>query len=249
MPRPSWPLTYSKTAAGSCSMTLKNFSSCKPQSHLADRRMSPVKHSEWMRTATLLFPSMSPLIAATTSQGIVSVIWNICKRMPLAKLLLRTGIVTGIVQVEVAQMSELESSHGTGAELVDPETRRAQLKPGELLIGTAPCSRVHLRNSSTVMSGILCCLLKDKHSSRRIISPSSRMSSPIAETVCLPARRHKSYADSVWPPRSSTPPGRGQRGNMWPGLEKSSALLSSLQKARTVSHRSRAETPVVVVGR
>mmetsp|Transcript_57627 Transcript_57627/g.160577 ORF Transcript_57627/g.160577 Transcript_57627/m.160577 type:complete len:240 (+) Transcript_57627:866-1585(+) len=239
MPRPSCPLMYSNSAMGSCSMTEKNLSSCKPQSHLAERSTSPVKHSECMRTATSDWPCTSPLIAATTWIGNPpSSSSKYCNNMPFPKAELRTGMV----HIDRA------SSIKVAVSVVEPHVVHLT-KSKEPLMGEGPFSRTHLRNSSTEINGMEFFLLKAKHSSNRIISPSSRISSPMAATVLLPARRHKSYADSVCPPRSKTPPGRGHKGNMWPGFEKSSGVVSSKQKARTVSIRSAAETPVVVFGR
>jgi len=136
--------------------------------------------------------------------------------MPSSNFRLRTGMV----HVEPAY-TECPSSF-TGMELVEALMPRCQGKaPAVLLpaqlphvqephwpssqmlngrggssstvsIGTGPCSRTHWRSSSTVMRGMLCVLLKARHSSRRIISPSSRISSPMADTVVFPARRHRS---------------------------------------------------------
>jgi hypothetical protein len=61
-----------------------------------------------------------------------------------------------------------------------------------------------------------------------------------------PAIRARSTAASVWPARTSTPPGRARSGNMWPGRAKSVGCVAGSIAASTVAARSAAEMPVVV---
>ena len=80
----------------------------------------------------------------------------------------------------------------------------------------------------------------------RIIVPSSRMISQHRPHSFSPARRHRSTVASVWPLRSSTPFFFARRGNIWPGLRKSSAFAWSSTQAIAVMERSAAEMPVEV---
>ena len=82
---------------------------------------------------------------------------------------------------------------------------------------------------------------------RRAIVPSSFMISQMTPAGARPASRARSTAASVWPARSSTPPGRARSGNTWPGIEMSSGRVSGSIAAVTVPQRSAAEMPVVIL--
>ena len=58
-------------------------------------------------------------------------------------------------------------------------------------------------------------------SATRAIVPSSFMISQITPEGLRPARRERSTAASVWPVRSSTPPGLALSGKTWPGCTRS----------------------------
>ena len=83
-------------------------------------------------------------------------------------------------------------------------------------------------------------------SGTRAIVPSSLLISQITPAGMSPARRARSTAASVWPARSSTPPGRARRGNTWPGLTMSSGPASGSIATMIVRERSGAEMPVVM---
>ena len=59
--------------------------------------------------------------------------------------------------------------------------------------------------------------------------------------------RARSTAASVCPARTITPPVRDRSGNMWPGRARSDGRVAGSMAARTVSARSLAEIPVLVV--
>jgi len=63
---------------------------------------------------------------------------------------------------------------------------------------------------------------------------------------CRPARRGKSIDASVCPFLSSTPPVLALKGNMCPGLEKSSAVVPGVAKSLIVLALSAALIPVVI---
>ena len=60
-------------------------------------------------------------------------------------------------------------------------------------------------------------------SGMRAMVPSSFMISQITPDGLSPASREMSTAASVWPARTSTPPGCARSGNTWPGVTMSSA--------------------------
>ena len=80
---------------------------------------------------------------------------------------------------------------------------------------------------------------------KRIIEPSSCISSDRAAAGFIPASAHRSTAASVWPARRSTPPWRARSGNTWPGRARSAALTPSRIAAWMVVARSLALMPVV----
>ena len=86
-------------------------------------------------------------------------------------------------------------------------------------------------------------------SSTRAIVPSSFMTSQITPAGFRPARRARSTAASVWPARSSTPPGLLFSGKMWPGWTRSRGELSESIATWIVRARSGAEMPVVTPSR
>ena len=81
----------------------------------------------------------------------------------------------------------------------------------------------------------------------RIMVPSSFMISQQRPHSLRPARRIRSTVASVWPGRSRTPFFFAIRGNIWPGLRKSSGFASASAQNRAVDPRSSAEMPVVVL--
>ena len=70
--------------------------------------------------------------------------------------------------------------------------------------------------------------------------PSSRMISQITPDGLSPARRETSTAASVWPARTSTPPGRATSGKTWPGETMASAPLALSIATAMVRARSAA---------
>ena len=79
--------------------------------------------------------------------------------------------------------------------------------------------------------------------------PSSFMISQMTPDGFRPASRARSTAASVWPARSSTPPGRAMSGNTWPGCTRSEGPLSGSMATWIVCARSAAEMPVVTPSR
>ena len=75
------------------------------------------------------------------------------------------------------------------------------------------------------------------------------MISQITPDGLSPARRETSTAASVWPARTSTPPGRATSGKTWPGETMASALLALSIATAMVRARSAAEMPVVTPSR
>ncbi len=71
------------------------------------------------------------------------------------------------------------------------------------------------------------------------------MTSQITAAGVRPASAVKSQPASVWPARTSTPPGWAMIGNTWPGWTMCSALASGATAAAIVRARSAAEMPVV----
>ena len=85
-------------------------------------------------------------------------------------------------------------------------------------------------------------------SGTRAMVPSSFMISQMTPAGLRPARRARSTAASVWPARSSTPPGRAMSGNTWPGCTRSPGRDSGSMATWMVCARSAAEMPVVTPG-
>ena len=79
--------------------------------------------------------------------------------------------------------------------------------------------------------------------------PSSRMISQITPDGLSPARRATSTAASVWPARTSTPPGRATSGKTWPGETRASGPLAASIATAMVRARSAALMPVVTPSR
>ena len=86
-------------------------------------------------------------------------------------------------------------------------------------------------------------------SSTRAIVPSSFMISQTTPAGVSPARRARSTAASVWPIRSSTPPGFARSGNTCPGCTRSCGVESGWIATWIVWLRSAAEMPVVTPSR
>ena len=74
--------------------------------------------------------------------------------------------------------------------------------------------------------------------------PSSRMISQITPDGLSPASRATSTAASVWPARTSTPPGRATSGKTWPGETIASGPLAASIATAMVRARSAALMPV-----
>mmetsp|Transcript_1412 Transcript_1412/g.4528 ORF Transcript_1412/g.4528 Transcript_1412/m.4528 type:complete len:305 (+) Transcript_1412:930-1844(+) len=101
--------------------------------------------------------------------------------------------------------------------------------------------------SAMVVKARLCVFANSPRSSQRAISPSSsRTISQSAPAGARPASRARSTDASVWPPRSSVPPGRARSGKRWPGRQNRSWPLRGSASARSVRARSLAEMPVVM---
>ncbi len=83
-------------------------------------------------------------------------------------------------------------------------------------------------------------------SGTRAIVPSSFMISQMTPDGYRPAIRARSTAASVWPARTSTPPGCARSGWTCPGRAKSAGRDAGSMAASTVAARSNAEMPVVV---
>src|SRR5688500_18977218 len=83
-------------------------------------------------------------------------------------------------------------------------------------------------------------------SGTRAIDPSRFMISQMTPAGYKPAMRARSTAASVWPARTSTPPGLDRSGNMWPGRARSDGCVTGSIAASTVAARSAAEMPVLV---
>ena len=79
--------------------------------------------------------------------------------------------------------------------------------------------------------------------------PSSRMISQITPLGLSPARRETSTAASVWPARTSTPPGLATSGKTWPGETIASGPLAASIATAMVRARSAALIPVVIPSR
>ena len=76
------------------------------------------------------------------------------------------------------------------------------------------------------------------------MDPSSFMISQITPPGRMPHIFARSTAASVCPARTSTPPWRARKGNMWPGRARSCGRASSRIVTRIVCARSAAEIPV-----
>src|SRR5580765_5703240 len=92
----------------------------------------------------------------------------------------------------------------------------------------------------------LCSAANSSRSGRRAMLPSSRMISHSTAAGDRPARRAMSQHASVWPARTSTPPGWAMSGNTWPGCTMSSAVAFSEEATFTVKARSWAEMPLAM---
>ena len=90
---------------------------------------------------------------------------------------------------------------------------------------------------------------KTIRSSSRAMVPSSRMISQITPDGLRPASRATSTAASVWPARTSTPPGRATSGKTWPGETRASGPLVESIATAMVRARSAALIPVVMPSR
>ena len=86
-------------------------------------------------------------------------------------------------------------------------------------------------------------------SGTRAIVPSSFMTSQITPAGVRPASRARSTAASVWPVRSSTPPGLDLSGKTWPGWTRSRGRAAGSIATWIVRARSAAEMPVVTPSR
>ena len=75
------------------------------------------------------------------------------------------------------------------------------------------------------------------------------MTSQITPAGFRPASRARSTAASVWPVRSSTPPGLAFSGKTWPGWTRSRGADSGSTATWIVRARSAAEMPVVIPSR
>ena len=75
------------------------------------------------------------------------------------------------------------------------------------------------------------------------------MTSQITPAGRTPASRARSTEASVWPVRSSTPPGRARSGKTWPGLMMSRGPVAVAQATSMVWARSLAEMPVSMPSR
>ncbi len=92
----------------------------------------------------------------------------------------------------------------------------------------------------------LCPAANSTRSGRRAIVPSSRMISHRTAAGASPASRARSQQASVWPARTSTPPGWAISGKTWPGWTISSDFEFSATAAFMVRARSWAEMPVAM---
>ena len=101
--------------------------------------------------------------------------------------------------------------------------------------------------SATVIIFRPCSAANTSSCGRRAIVPSSFMISQMTPAGASPASRARSTAASVWPARSSTPPGRARSGKTWPGIEMSSGSVSGAIAVVIVTARSAAEMPVVIL--
>ena len=82
--------------------------------------------------------------------------------------------------------------------------------------------------------------------SSRAMVPSSLMISQMTALGLSPARRATSTAASVWPARTSTPPGLATSGNTWPGETIESGPLAESIATAMVRARSAALMPVEI---
>mmetsp|Transcript_11250 Transcript_11250/g.38348 ORF Transcript_11250/g.38348 Transcript_11250/m.38348 type:complete len:299 (+) Transcript_11250:130-1026(+) len=109
------------------------------------------------------------------------------------------------------------------------------------------CSLRYATRSAMVVNTRLCSLANSRSSGMRaIVRPSADTTSQRAPQGSSPASLSRSTVASVWPWRSTTPPGRARRGKMWPGRLKASPFVVGSASCRSVSARSPADIPVVV---
>ena len=98
--------------------------------------------------------------------------------------------------------------------------------------------------AATVVTGTSSRSPSSSSCGRRRIEPSGAVISAIAATGSSPARRIRSTAASVWPPRRRTPPSTARRGRMWPGRETLEGVESGSASTFRVWARSAALIPV-----
>src|SRR5690349_21112383 len=92
----------------------------------------------------------------------------------------------------------------------------------------------------------LCSAANSSRSGMRAMVPSSRMISHSTAAGVRPARRARSQHASVWPARTSTPPGCAMSGNTCPAWTMSCAVAFSPEATLMVSARSCAGMPVAM---
>ncbi len=81
-------------------------------------------------------------------------------------------------------------------------------------------------------------------SGRRAMVPSGLRISQMTAAGVRPAMAVRSQPASVWPARTSTPPGTARTGKIWPGCTRSAGLASRATATWMVRARSAAEMPV-----
>ena len=114
------------------------------------------------------------------------------------------------------------------------------------LLGAAPIARSDPRRSR---ASARASVQNSTRSGTRAIVPSSFMTSQITPAGVSPARRARSTDPSVWPARSSVPPGRARNGKTCPGCTMSRAPLPGSAATLIVRARSPAEMPVSMPSR
>ena len=90
-----------------------------------------------------------------------------------------------------------------------------------------------------------CCFANPSSSLRRIMVPSSRMTSQITPAGVRPASLDRSTLASVCPRRSKTPPSFARMGKMCPGMAMLLTVVAGSIMVLIVRARSSAEIPVV----
>ena len=103
--------------------------------------------------------------------------------------------------------------------------------------------------SATETIGMSCFSENVRRSGTRAIVPSSFMISQMTAAGTRPAMRARSTEASVCPARFRTPPFRARSGNVWPGRRRSCGFVFGSMSVFTVTARSAAEIPVVVLPR